>query len=275
MIMYALCLVLLTSALFFMLRSQSHGANASTANYPAEFMISPEHQDEALAPPVESLGMLTAEKIVTEALELRPHHFNRNFRLEAGMTQEAALRILEHIFVTEGDVSKLRWLGIRYIGEKVIEEVEVTHTKDGSDSHRLAQIVRMPDDAWKVDISSYIRHTSHPWNDILDRKVEKAVVRVIIAEASYYNGIFEDESKWRCYKISSPDFQDVLYGYVEAGSIEDFRIKNILPMDRKPQRVTLEIHSNITMLTDQFQITRLLAEDWIRKSTSDIPSHDQ
>lgn len=258
-----------------MLRGQIRGANASSPNYPTEFIISPEHQDEALGSPVESLGMLAAEKIVEEALELRPRHFNRNFSLEAGMTEEAALRILQEIFVTEGKVSKLRWLGIRYIGEKVIEEVEVTHTKDGSDSHRLAQIVRMPDGTWKVDISSYIRQTSHPWNDILARKVDKAVVRAVIVEASYYNGIFEDESKWRCYKITSPDFQDALYGYVEAGSIEDFRIKNILPMDRKPQRAILEIHSNSTMLDEQFQITQLLAEDWIRKSTSNISTRNQ
>jgi hypothetical protein len=216
---------------------------------------------------VETLGPLAATKLVSDALGSPPGELTDRFRLESGMSPAAAAAMLEDIRRKEGDVSKLQWMGIRYIGDKVIEEVVTERTNDRKVSMRLAQIIHRPDGTHKIDFSSYVRKTSHPWEDILGGKVKTSIVRVNISEYNYHNGVFQDDQKWHSFAFSSPDMLTILYGYAKAGSEEEARLKDILTIGRKVQRATIEIRKDDKMMPKQFMISRVLGHDWIENDT--------
>lgn len=265
---YFASLSLLAGLIFMALRRHGSVNGKPLPNYSTSVSVAPGYEKQPAGAPVESLGAIAAEKLVSAALRCDPGEVARCFRLEAAMTPAEAHAMLRDIRRKEGEVSRFEWLGIRYVGDKVIEEVAVEHIKDDVISLRLAQIIRQPDGTHKVDFSSYVRKTSHPWEDILDGKVESAVVRVNVAESSYHNGFFRDDRKWQCYAIDSPDIDGIIYGYVESESKEDIQLREILATDEKAPRATLEIRTDDMLMSRQFLINRVIAQDWVLDETS-------
>jgi len=242
---------------------------AKSSDYDSITTVSPGHQEGLDGHMIKDpLGALAAEKLVSDALSSNSENITRRFSLETGMSPTAAYKILKEIQTQEGNVTEVKWLGIRYVGDRVIEEVATEHTKGKSISVRLAQITRQPDGSNKVDFGSYVRKTSHPWEDIVDGNVEKCVVRVMISKSAYHNGVFRDDTIWSAYKISSPDIDTNLHVYAEIGSEEESRLRDILATDRSSQRVTLEIRRDETLLPKQFQVSQVIARDWIQDDIS-------
>lgn len=264
---YSVGLALLAGSLFLILRKQGDVTGAPASDY--RFVLAEtQNEEESDGLKVEALGAMAAEKLVADSLNCDPGELNAHFRLEGTMPHAEAVALLEDIRNKEGDVSKLQWLGIRYIGDKAIEEVSAERTKDHVVSARLAQITSHPDGTRKVDFSSYVRKTSHPWEDILSRKVKVSVVRVKISESHYHNGVFRDDTKWHSYEFGSPDMNTVLYGYAEVGSEEEVRLRQILASDEKAQRATIEIRTDDTLLPKQYIISRVIAQDWVQDQKS-------
>lgn len=251
------------------LRRQSKAQNVKSPGYESSFTVS-SGEEEGLSRNNlnDLLGALAAEKLVSDALASNSDNIARKFRLDTETSPTAAYEILKDIRTKEGDLKKLKWLGIRYIGDRVIEEVATIYSTGKSNSVRLAQITRQPDGSHKVDFASYIRKTSHPWNDIVDGNVETCLVRVTISKSAYHNGVFSDETKWRAYKISSPDMNTTLHAYAEIGSEEEIRIRDILATDPQSPRLTLQIQRNEKLLPKQFKISKVIARDWIHDDVS-------
>ena len=251
------------------LRRQSKPQNVKSPGYESSFTVS-SGQEEGLSRNNlnDLLGAHAAEKLVSDALDSNSDNIARKFRLDTETSPTAAYEILKDIRTKEGGLEELKWLGIRYIGDRVIEEVATICSTGKSNSVRLAQITRQPDGSHKVDFASYIRKTSHPWDDIVDGNVETCLVRVTISESAYHNGVFSDETKWHAYKISSPDMNTTLHAYAEIGSEEEIRIRDILATDPQSPRLTLQIQRNETLLPKQFKISKVIARDWIHDDVS-------
>lgn len=259
----------LSGLVFAGLQRHSRMKVVKSSDYDSIVTVSPGHLEGAGADFNNNpLGALAAEKLVSDALSSNSENITQRFRLETGMTPAAACEILKEIHAREGRATELKWLGIRYIGERVIEEVATQFSKGKSVSVRLAQITRQPDGSRKVDFGSYVRKTSHPWEDIVDGNVDTCVVRVMISKSAYHNGVFRDDTKWRAYKVSSPDMDTNLHVYAEIGSEEEIRIRDILATDPRSPRVTLEIRRDGTLLPKQFQVSQVIARDWIRDDIS-------
>lgn len=255
--------------LFAGLQRQSSPQVVKSPDYNSLVTVSPGHEEGLGRNNLNNLlGALAAEKLVSDALASDSDNITRRFRLETGTTPAAACEILKEIRMKEGDVKELKWLGIRYIGHRVIEEVTTMYSTGKSSSVRLAQITRQPDGSHKVDFGSYIRKTSHPWNDIVNGNVETCLVRVMISKSAYHNGVFRDDTKWCAYKISSPDMDTTLHAYAEIGSEEEILIRDILATDARSPRVTLQIRRNETLLPKQFKISQVIARDWIHDDVS-------
>lgn len=78
----------------------------------------------------------------------------------------------------------------------------------------------------KIDWESWVGWSEMPWKDLLITKPKTPVlVRVKVKEVEYYNFGFSDDEKWRSYSLISPDGENVLYGYVERGSLLDEKIR--------------------------------------------------
>jgi hypothetical protein len=266
-LLFGVCAVV--GLLFAGLQRQSSPQVVKSPGYHSLVTVSPGHEEGLGSNNLNDLlGALAAEKLVSDALASDSDNIARRFRLETGTSPAAACEILKEIRTQEGDLKELKWLGIRYIGNRVIEEVTTMYSTGKSSSIRLAQITRQPDGSHKVDFGSYIRKTSHPWEDIVDGNVETCLVRVMISKSAYHNGVFRDDTKWRAYKISSPDMDTTLHAYAEIGSEEEIRIRDILATDPQSPRVTLQIRRNETLLPKQFKISQVIARDWIHDDLS-------
>lgn len=87
-------------------------------------------------------------------------------------------------------------------------------------------------DKVKVDWENAVGWSEMPWSEFKDKKPGKPTLfRADVATVEYYNYDFSDDDKWHSYRLSSPDGDEVLYAYVERGSVMDSRIE--IPTDQK------------------------------------------
>lgn len=208
------------------------------------------------------LGRKAAENLVSESLAIRnTESIGKSYILNKDTTPEAALSILTDLMESEGEITDIIWIGTWYVGELLIEGVVVEFSNGKDTSRRLAQIPL--GDGGKIDFDSFIRRSSHPWETILSKQTEPAIVRVNIKKSNYYNGTFSDEAHWNSYAISSPDIQETLYAYAAKNSSQDLELAQILEGEDTNPRATLEIGTAPSAENRQFIITRVVAEDWI------------
>lgn len=72
---------------------------------------------------------------------------------------------------------------------------------------------------WKIDWESWSGWSEVSWADAVAQRSTKLVrLRAVVTPIEYYNFYFNDESRWRSFKLESPDGEQLLYGYVERGS---------------------------------------------------------
>jgi hypothetical protein len=96
------------------------------------------------------------------------------------------------------------------------------------------------------------------------------MVRVFVAADSYFNGPFIDESEWSSFAMASPETKDllpeekeILHGYCKVGSKQAKAMAQILSGDNRLRRVTLEIRRSAVEDARQFEIVRVISEDWV------------
>ena len=93
------------------------------------------------------------------------------------------------------------------------------------------------------------------------------MVRVILGEDSYFNGPFQDDRQWVCYGMGSPDTETVLLGYCRVGSPQARAMIWMSSKGAAVVRATLEIRRVEGASPRQFEIVRVLAEDWVMGKT--------
>ncbi len=140
---------------------------------------------------------------------------------------------------------------------------------NGEELSRLAFLTPDGFGRWKIDYESFARIVKPSWSDLLEKKADQGLVRVFVAKDSYYNGPFKDESEWICYGMASPDTSVVPMGYCRKNSPQAKALERIVAdseggLDRHGlNRATLEIRRPEGAEDRQFEITRVLAEDWV------------
>jgi len=141
--------------------------------------------------------------------------------------------------------------------------VELT---DGS--RRLLCVVREKGSA-KVDFKAYARHGSVPWEDLLSGTAKQASeVRVLIQKTDYYNFEFADEQRWIDFTATTPDLDSSLHLYVSKNN-PDIKILNKLASgEALGVTVAISAHGE-SHLKRQFEITALLATDWVLPDKSE------
>lgn len=95
-------------------------------------------------------------------------------------------------------------------------------------------------DGLKIDWESWVAWSDVPWARFLAEKPEKPeTFRVVLSPVDYYNADFRDEEKWRSYRLSPPDNDKPVYGYVPRDSELDGRLR--LPTDVESANLTLRL----------------------------------
>jgi hypothetical protein len=166
----------------------------------------------------------------------------------------------------------VEWLSSVDANGMLIDGVVVKTRKDDALRNRLALLTPDEFGKWKIDFDAFARTAEPPWDRLLEGNAPHARVRVIVAEDSYYNGPFRDDQVWACFGMASPDHDKVLLGYCRIGSPQERAMRKILEAGddlaagAAVNRVTIELKRVEGALPRQFELTRVLAEDWVMSS---------
>lgn len=214
-------------------------------------------EDEALA-------------LVRKALAVRDPAMVESFLRCGGTDPAEVMEFMAAFESRDGGVERLAWLGSMDVDGMELEGVLVAPAVKRLGAGRLAFLV--PDEAgdWKMDFEAFARTCRPTWKDFLQERAERAMVRVLVARDSYYNGPFLDENDWESFALASPDLQEwtpdgqtALRGYCRKGSAQAKAVARILQDNGRTRRVILEIRRTRGAGPRQFEIARVLAEEWV------------
>lgn len=184
------------------------------------------------------------------------------FRL--GQTAPAEiLAYLQALEKRDGDIERFEWLSSMDKDGLLIEGVLVILKGKEKPVERLALLTPDSGGSWKIDFEAFARSMNPSWESLLEKREDRAVVRVLVGSDVYYNGPFRDEAEWVCYAMVSPDFHEVMRGYCKVGSPEAEKLGRLFLDGATSSRATLEIRTVKDAESRQFEIVRLVASDWI------------
>ncbi len=117
----------------------------------------------------------------------------------------------------------------------------------------------------KIDWESWVAWADISWEKFLTSKpLVGHVFRVTVSAVDYYNFGFSDESKWRSYRLISPDGEISIYGYVEKGSVLEQQIH--LDADTRSLALMLSLKFPAgASSSSQVEIERFVAEGWVEE----------
>lgn len=214
-----------------------------------------------------------ALEVVRRALEVRdPRLLGRYFR--AGAASEAEiLDFLTGMEQRDGPIERFEWLSSMDLDAMLIEGVLVVFKGRDKPVERIAYLTPDSEGRWKMDFDAFARIARPSWRELMENGAQQAaVVRVMVGDDVYYNGLFRDETQWVCYAIASPDTDEILRGYCKVGSKQAEAMAQLFSEGQKMSRATLEIRRVKDAEPRQFEITRLMSKDWILTGPSSDPS---
>ncbi len=172
---------------------------------------------------------------------------------------------LNALEVTDGRLERYEWLGSMDVNGLLVEGVAVVFKGHEKPAGRIAFLTPDPAGNWQMDFDAFARTVSPSWKELFRNggEQEQARVRVIAGRDVYYNGPYRDESQWTCYAIVSPDTDELLHGYCRVGTPEADGMSRLFSDGEATSRVTLELRRTKDAEPRQFEISRVLAKDWI------------
>jgi hypothetical protein len=207
--------------------------------------------------------------LVSRALSLtEPAGVDECFR-PGGASKEEILDFLRVWREGEGKGSRNEWLSSMDANGLLLDGVLVITGEYPEEKNRLALLTPDESGRWKIDFEAFSRTVRPAWEQILDAASAGGVVRVMVAKDSYFNGPFRESDGWTCFGIASPDIKTNLYGYCRQESVQDKAMKRLFASPDDPEeagkvrRTTLELGRIAGSGPRQFEIRRVLAEDWV------------
>jgi len=190
-----------------------------------------------------------------------------------GATPAEVIGFMRDSDARDGKIDRYIWLSSMDVEGLQMEGVLVIYAGKEPPGERLAFLT--PDDkgVWKLDFDGFARSSRPSWKDLLDERVDRAQVRVFIAKDEYFNGIYDNDTHWTSFGMVSiesnallPEGQQLLRGYCKVGSPQAKAMARIFDTETRVHRVTLEVLRVKGADPRQFQITRVLGEDWVLTS---------
>jgi hypothetical protein len=201
--------------------------------------------------------------LVKQALLIREPSEVSGFFRTCEISPEEIIAFLSGMESTDGVPSGFDWLSNLDSKDLPVEGVLVKFTNESKARERLALLTPDPEGKWKIDFDALARTVRPTWTELLEKAAPSGLVRVSIAKDTYYNGIFQDESQWVCYAMASPDTEFVLLGYCKVDSPQAAAMESIFSNEDSINRVTVEVRRVAGAESRQFEISRVLAADWI------------
>jgi hypothetical protein len=208
--------------------------------------------------------------MVKRALAIRnPAEVEKYFRL-LDTDPADVVAFLDTMHEKDGAITGYQWLSSMDANHMLLDGVLIKSLLDDKPRNRIAFLT--PDDqgTWKVDFDALARTVQPSWETLISQEGGKGVVRVFIANDSYYNGPFSNEDEWTCYGMASPDTEIVLLGYCRKDTPQAHAMERIFRKEndetdeaKQLNRATLELRRPNDANPRQFEITGVLAQDWV------------
>jgi hypothetical protein len=202
-------------------------------------------------------------KLVKRAVVTRnPRVIGEVFRDGAARSGEI-LAFLSGLEATDGPVERYEWLSSMDVNELLVEGVAVIFKGVEGPEERIAFLA--PDSAgvWQMDFDAFARTVTPSWKMLLEGGANQARVRVIVGKDVYFNGPYQDESQWSCYRLESPDLEKTLQGYCRTGTPEAAEVEKLFSGGEMMSRATLDLLHVPGAGIQQFEICRVVGKDWI------------
>lgn len=189
------------------------------------------------------------------------------------MSTEEVIRTLAALPQTDGDLVEESWIGSVDTNGLQLEGVELVFGDPVRPKLRLAFFTPDPRGVWRMDFPAFARPAVPPWERLLaDRSITTAVVRVSVVPDNYFNGPFASEDEWESYGLVSLDTETLPVGYCRHGSPQSRTLRRAGERAARPAvRVTLQLSRVEGSDLRQFEISRVLAEDWV---LGDLPADE-
>ena len=225
---------------------------------------------ETQPPRLKSPDDTAAVELVKSALAVRdPAKVDARIRRGSATPEQvvaflAGLEKTDEKTAIDKGMAKFGWIGSIDHNGMSQEGVEVTFRRDGERNRRLAILTPDENGVWKMDFAAFARRAEPSWEELLDKEGKSGVVRVIVAKDHYYNGPFQDDKVWQSYGIAAVDREELLLGYCKIDSPQYRALESILANESGPTfRVTLGLRRVKDGARRQFEITQVIAEDWV------------
>ena len=204
-----------------------------------------------------------ALEMVKRAITNRdPNQLESLFRMGTASRAEI-LAFLNASDLRDGFIDRYEWLSSMDVNGLLLDGVLVVYGNRGKPVERLAFLTPDAVGNWKLDFDAFARTTKPSWQELLDKRAEQALVRVFVGHDVYYNGPFGDDKQWVCYGIASPDTESLLRGYCRVNSDISAAMDKLFLDGRKLSRATLELRRVKDGEALQFEIIKLVSEDWV------------
>ena len=212
--------------------------------------------------------------IVTAALESKNEaDVVTNFRLN-GASPSEVLEFLRQEQEAKGSPRLGQWVGSVDFNNTLMDSILVRYEKDEETELRVALLT--PDDqgVWRLDYESFARKCYPLWHDFVSGEATEGIVRIWFTKDNYFNGQYADDSKWLCFALGRVDSDEIIYGYCPIDSPQAEAMAKVM----KRLQMNEEIKSSLSRATllisrsegsekRQFEIKRVLAEDWLLTET--------
>lgn len=186
-----------------------------------------------------------------------------------GATAEEIIAFMKESESRDGHIDNIEVLNSMDVEDLLIEGVLITYSKNNETNARLAMLVPDDEGVWKMDFDAFARSSRPTWRELIRGNATEAEVRVFVARDTYFNGPFKDEKEWSCYAMVSPDTRsllpedkELLRGYCKADSPQAKAMARIFTGDVRLSRATLKIRRQPGADPRQFEIVRVLGQDW-------------
>jgi len=169
--------------------------------------------------------------------------------------------------------ARYNWAGSLDANGLPLESVSIVlEGKDRTESY-VALLHPDRSGTWKIDFPALVRICTPSWQDIEKNKPPTARVRVVASVDNYFNGPFT-EGEWYSFRLSSPELNRWHYAYCRLGTPQAKAMR--WTMNRNQQqaadefqpeqfgrRVILDLKRVEGAQDNQYEIERVVAEDWI------------
>ena len=122
---------------------------------------------------------------------------------------------------------------------------------------------------YKVDWESWVAWTSVNWQELFDlRPTDPVEVRVLCKRVNYYNRVFNDSTKWFAVRLSHPDSDKSIYGYIDSELPRFHRFITDLVREKEVS-ATLKIrYPQNSPVGNQVSIVEHMQSGWVRPAAS-------